>query len=1250
MSQLSPRWRLSVLIPGVFTLGIALSISAQPTNGVLTNFLQITRAMTNEQGVSYPVRAEAVVCSVTPETGKVFLQHELGITEAHLGVLDQPVQAGQRVLLIGQASMGQQSLSFERQPLVNNDGNHGLQERSGSIYLPVGRHPLSLAWFNGTGGRGLSVFYEGPGLRRQKIPASALFCEEFDPQTKRTNLVSGLHYKYAEGDWPTVPDFLKIPIVQTGRVGNFDISITKATNLVALEFTGYLEIAREGLYTFWTSSDDGSKFFISPRGESHLQLISSGPPPKPHLITISQILLPEEEHQWSEVEGIVTYVSKLSSGTELELSSGSGRMRVHVIDDLDNSVFLLLNSRIRARGIPGGTYTTERQKVAGEFWALNWKDIQQLEIAGHHWLSRPLTPIELLVVSNSPIPSGEIVHVQGIIDSVGANASPFIADETARIRFEGLQLPPSASGNKVELLTKFVRSETDLFLSGGQYRDVINTTNGKLSLPLLTNVKEVQSLKREQAGLHYPVRIRGVVTSRLSSISSFVLQDATHGIFVHGPSAAGLKLPAVGDYCEVEGISEVGDFAPVITASKVVNLGSGCLPEPMHPTRDQLFNGTVDSQYAELQGIVTRIHPDGLTLLTLGGKLKIEYFTSQEVLRPLENALIRLRGCLYSLWDNQTHQVRIGVVRIRDARINIDDPAPLDPFTAPLKTAQELLLFDAEASAFKRVKVQGQIVHRRAGEFYLMEGTNGIRFLPRDNHAFKVGERVEVVGFPELGGASPTLREAVVRKLGPAALPTALRLTSDTLLRADHDSTLVQIESRLISLRSNETDQVLEMQAGPRTYLARLHTNFGSVPKMPLGSKLNLTGVFAGLGGDRAEGREIDSFELLLNSPADIQILEQPSWWTPQRTLMALGTLLGILILAIAWITGLRRQVEQRTRELKGEIAEHELTEAKLAAEIAERKQTQCELEEKKISLEKEIEERKRMEAEVEQVHKKLVDASHQAGMAEVATSVLHNVGNVLNSVNVSATVVAQRLQRSKLLNLGRLTDLILENAQEPGFLINHEKGRMVPGFLKNLNETWLAEQKVNLEELESLQKNVDHIKSIVSMQQNYAKITGVLEKVKVSELLEDAIRINSTGLARHSVKLECELAVDPELVIEKHKVLQILVNLIQNAKQACSGGEDGEKKVKVKVLQDEIGVQIKVIDNGMGIPPENMKRLFTQGFTTRKDGHGFGLHSSINAAREMNGTLRAESEGVGKGAVFTLELPWQGLNQPIAA
>jgi C4-dicarboxylate-specific signal transduction histidine kinase len=181
------------------------------------------------------------------------------------------------------------------------------------------------------------------------------------------------------------------------------------------------------------------------------------------------------------------------------------------------------------------------------------------------------------------------------------------------------------------------------------------------------------------------------------------------------------------------------------------------------------------------------------------------------------------------------------------------------------------------------------------------------------------------------------------------------------------------------------------------------------------------------------------------------------------------------------------------------------------------------------------------------------------------------------------------------------------------------------------------------LKELDHLKKNIEHIKEIVAMQQSHSKVSGVSERVKVAELVEDTLKINSGGLARHGVQIvrEYDSSV-PDIMIEKHKVLQILVNLIRNAGYACDESGRTDRRMTVRIARQDGRVRISVADNGVGIPAENLNRIFNHGFTTKKDGHGFGLHSGALAAKEIGGSLAVRSDGPGLGAEFTLELPLQ--------
>lgn len=282
----------------------------------------------------------------------------------------------------------------------------------------------------------------------------------------------------------------------------------------------------------------------------------------------------------------------------------------------------------------------------------------------------------------------------------------------------------------------------------------------------------------------------------------------------------------------------------------------------------------------------------------------------------------------------------------------------------------------------------------------------------------------------------------------------------------------------------------------------------------------------------------------------------------------------------------------------------------------------------------------KRIERELEAA-KQLLETSRQAGMAEVATSILHNVGNVLNSVNVSSGVILDKIHKSKISGLTKAVALMGAHRSDlPGFFAHDPKGRQLYEYLVKLDANLVHEQKEILEEIQTLLGNILHIKEIVAMQQDYARVSGVIESLRIEDLVEDSLRLNSGALDRHSIKLVREYSEMNPVLVDKHKVLQILVNLIRNAKHSFDHSGIKDKQITLRINNDNKRFKISVIDNGVGIPEENLIRIFNHGFTTKKDGHGFGLHSGALTARELGGTLSAFSEGTGRGSKFTLELP----------
>lgn len=288
------------------------------------------------------------------------------------------------------------------------------------------------------------------------------------------------------------------------------------------------------------------------------------------------------------------------------------------------------------------------------------------------------------------------------------------------------------------------------------------------------------------------------------------------------------------------------------------------------------------------------------------------------------------------------------------------------------------------------------------------------------------------------------------------------------------------------------------------------------------------------------------------------------------------------------------------------------------------------------VAVHRDISERRRSQEALEEAHR-------QAGMAEIATGVLHNVGNVLNSVNVSAGRISDRLADPRLENLARAAELLRTGAAQPDFLRTDERGRRLPDYLGLLAGHIADAHAVLREEARCLGDAVDHIKSIVAMQQSYARIgTSTMRTLcQASAICDDALRLEQPALDRARIAVRRDYAPMPEASLDRHRILQILVNLVANARQAVLAAAPRAGGIEVGTAPAAGGrLLIWVADDGVGIAAGDLERIFGHGFTTKPGGHGFGLHRCANAAAEMGGRLTARSDGPGRGARFELELP----------
>jgi signal transduction histidine kinase len=892
---------------------------------------ELRRLAASGQRVFCPVRIEGQILAASSARNLLALQDDSGAALIETDFQGHSFESGQQIVLEGTCSSEGKRLRVRAAPLVANDGIHTLIEKSGAVSLRAGKQPIHLSWFNHSAPSGLEVYWQGPGLSRQKIPDSALFHAVSQSSSGAFTWNSGLGYRCYHGFWQRLPDSSLLEPVLQGVAPNFDVREADRAEHVAIEFDGFLEVPRDGVYTFSTLSDDGSQLFLDEQ-PTRLSIVGRAPLPAPLPVAARQVLRSDEQDRWAEVEGRVSFASRGGEGLVLELTSGTGHMRLEVADDAGYSSLLLLNSRVRALGISEFDYVSDGQRVAGTLLVPSLKQVEILELDVARWNDYPRQPIASLLNTNFPDTVEAIVHVRGKLRSQPVGKPMVIADDTGQLFLETTQPLPGPEGVVVEALGRWSRTGSNVVLRCGFYRPAdANTDAASTAPPFLATIEQVKRLSREEAQRGYPVKIRGIITSPLNG--GFFIQDATWAIYVRWPGLSDREDPRAGDYWEVEGETFV-EFAPNILAHRAERLGTGTLPTPLRPTWDQLINGSLDTRYVEVQGIVTAVDSEGMALLTRAGKIKVQLSgVDPQSLRQYENGLIRVRGCVIPGRNAATQEVELGHILLSNSSINLDEPPPSDPFAANLKSTSDLLLFDVSAGAIQRVKLAGQIVHVRDHEYFLMEGTNGFRFVPKTAVDVEVGEQVEVVGFADLGGPSPVLREAVVRRTGRGPLPAAVSLTEDSLRERLHDATLVRIGARLINLGLDRAGQVLELQTGARGFVARLDRHQGQLGDLAPGCRLQLTGVFAGKGGDPASARDLDSFELLLNSPDGVEILTRPSWWTLRRTLTVVSAMTLLILGALAWITVLRRQVEERSRLLTLEVERREYTERQRALE-----------------------------------------------------------------------------------------------------------------------------------------------------------------------------------------------------------------------------------------------------------------------------------------------------------------------------
>ena len=273
-------------------------------------------------------------------------------------------------------------------------------------------------------------------------------------------------------------------------------------------------------------------------------------------------------------------------------------------------------------------------------------------------------------------------------------------------------------------------------------------------------------------------------------------------------------------------------------------------------------------------------------------------------------------------------------------------------------------------------------------------------------------------------------------------------------------------------------------------------------------------------------------------------------------------------------------------------------------------------------------------EEKIKKLNLQISSTARRAGMAEVATTILHNIGNILNSSNVSISLLKDTFNNDHQKKLIKILKMLAEHESDiTDFIANDSKGKLIPNYLLALSKFLLTEHQNNSVEIDSLVNDLKHIEQIVDMQKSISGISSMNEKVYIPEIIKTALNMSINTTKNQLIEITQEFETCPLINIDKSKLLQILVNVIQNARDSVLQSSSLIKEIRLLVKKTDINsIQIIIEDNGVGINPDNLHHIFAFGFTTKKNGHGFGLHSAALSAQEMGGTLLAESQGKGRG------------------
>jgi diguanylate cyclase (GGDEF)-like protein len=595
-----------------------------------------------------------------------------------------------------------------------------------------------------------------------------------------------------------------------------------------------------------------------------------------------------------------------------------------ILPQSDAGLSQLVDAKVRVIGVPEVLRDSYGAVVSRRVWVSTNEDVRIEQTAPHH---SPLYSIQE-IYDNPAVRSGHRLRVRGQVVARPSPDSVLLEDRWGAIQCQILASQTIPIGSSVEVAGFPSRTGLRIDLSHAQATEIPSTqlastkTTG-IRVKEIQTVAAVRELPGARASLALPVRISGVITYNDSEWRQLYLQDATGGIYIKY-SGARTELHA-GEKVTVVGLTNAGDFAPVIVAPKFLIEGAAPLPSPLPVTGIDAAGGMRDSQFVQVQGVIhpVKIGEEAAHLFTFelySSFGQIHVYTSSlpsyvEKLRQLEDARVSIHGVFGTVFNSHRQLIGYQLLITSPEDIQVIEPAVQKPFELMPTPIDELLRFSHQARPGHRVKVKGSVVMVDRDSLYVQDDSGGVEVYG-DIASLQVGDLVEALGYPSLVGRySPVITDAVFRPLGRKVPTFAKTATVESILQGRYDSQLVSIEGKLLASIDGPSGKSLLLQSGLHTFVAELKTTDsgaeGWLPKE--GSVLRLTGICSAQVDPNKLylllQQQPVSFKILLRSPSDVTLVKAAPFWNLQHAFLVLVTFALAILVALVWVSALRRRV-----------------------------------------------------------------------------------------------------------------------------------------------------------------------------------------------------------------------------------------------------------------------------------------------------------------------------------------------------